>query len=334
MHSEPWFRDQDGWWYFYRQEGGKRRQVKLVHGKRNKKAAHTRWHELCRAPADQPLVCSESASAMIDVFLDWCKKNRSQGTYEIYLHHLQTFCDHIGSITVGELKPKHVTAWLDKSTWSDSTKSGAAQTVRTAFRWLRREGYIPVNPVAEAKGPSKKSREVILTKEQFDAILKRSRPDFQRLLKVIRHTGCRPQEAVAIEARHVDLDNRRIVFPPSEAKGKKHPRVIYLDDTATRIILELCERHPEGPILRNAHGKPWRRNMVRQRFLRLRKWVGGNYCAYHLRHTFATDALQKLDPITVATLMGHSDASTLARNYQHLAKLPEVMLEAAKKATS
>jgi integrase len=62
--------------------------------------------------------------------------------------------------------------------------------------------------------------------------------------------------------------------------------------------------------------------------------VGANFCAYHLRHTFATDALQRLDPITVATLMGHSDVWTLARNYQHLAKLPAYMLEAAKKATS
>lgn len=74
--------------------------------------------------------------------------------------------------------------------------------------------------------------------------------------------------------------------------------------------------------------------MVRCRFRRLREKVGKSFCAYHLRHTFATDALQKLDPITVASLMGHSDASTLARNYQHLAKLPEYMLEAAKKATS
>jgi integrase len=37
---------------------------------------------------------------------------------------------------------------------------------------------------------------------------------------------------------------------------------------------------------------------------------------------------------TVATLMGHSDATTLTRNYQHLAKLPAVMQEAARKATA
>lgn len=30
-------------------------------------------------------------------------------------------------------------------------------------------------------------------------------------------------------------------------------------------------------------------------------------CAYHLRHTFASFALQHLDPVTVGTLMGHTD---------------------------
>jgi integrase len=75
--------------------------------------------------------------------------------------------------------------------------------------------------------------------------------------------------------------------------------------------------------------------MVRCRFRVLRKKLGGRkFCAYHLRHSYATNALQKLDPISVATLMGHSDATTLARNYQHLAKLPTVMIDAAKKATS
>src|SRR5436309_5933835 len=113
MHSEPWFREHDGWWYFYRREGGRRRQVKLVAGEENKQAAYDRWHELCRKPAEQPVVSNSSAVALIDAYLDWCQKNLSSGTYGIYRHHLESFCRHIGqNLTVDELWPKHVTGWL------------------------------------------------------------------------------------------------------------------------------------------------------------------------------------------------------------------------------
>lgn len=335
MHSEPWFRKQDDWWYFYRRENGRRRQIRLVQGRDNREAAVDRWHELCRKPVDQPTVASNSAVALIDLYLDWVRKNRSQGTYDIYLHHLNSFSRAIGLVlTVSELKPKHVTAWLDTLECSDSTKAGAAQSVRTAFHWLVREGHIAVNPVAGARGPSKQRREVIMTPEQWHTVKEHSRPDFVQLLEFMRATGCRPQEAVAVEAKHCELNQRRIVFPPSQAKGKRHPRVIYLDDPTFALVSRLCAKFPKGNLLRNAQGKPWHRDMIRQRFRRLRKWVGTQFCAYHLRHTFATDALQRLDPITVASLMGHADASTLARNYQHLAKLPAYMQEAAKKATA
>jgi integrase len=89
-----------------------------------------------------------------------------------------------------------------------------------------------------------------------------------------------------------------------------------------------------GFLFRNAHGNAWHRDMIRCRFRRLRDKIGGDFCTYHLRHSYATTALQSLDPITVATLMGHSDATTLARNYQHLAKLSAVMQEAARKVTA
>src|SRR5262245_15003927 len=112
MYSEPWFRKQDGWWYFYRRQGGKRRQIPLVQGKENRQEAIDRWHCLCQSPVDQPFLSSESVVPLIDLYLDWCQRNLSAGTYEIYRHHLQSFCKHIGpELTVPELWPKHVTNW-------------------------------------------------------------------------------------------------------------------------------------------------------------------------------------------------------------------------------
>ena len=329
MFSKPWFRSFDGWWYTHQTVNGQRKKVRLVKGKKEKRAAKDKLEELIRTSAEV-VVSGESVVSVLDTFLDWCQKNRSEATYFIYNHHLSSFGRFIGvGLTVSDLKPKQLTAWLDSEDWSDSTKAGAIQTVRTAFRWLTNEGHIRFNPVASARGPSKTRREVILSDDEFNNVLKNSRKDFQTLLQFLRWTGSRPQEAVAIEAKHCQLDQRRIVFPPSQAKGKKHPRVIYLNDKALGIVSELCRKHPHGKILRTSNGQPWDRNKVRCRFRRLKPKVGVQYCAYHLRHTYATEALQRLDPITTASLMGHADASTLARNYQHLAKLPTYMQDAA-----
>ena len=48
------------------------------------------------------------------------------------------------------------------------------------------------------------------------------------LVTVTIETGCRPQESLRVEARHVDLANQRWVFPKSESKNKKLSRVVYL----------------------------------------------------------------------------------------------------------
>jgi integrase len=54
---------------------------------------------------------------------------------------------------------------------------------------------------------------------------------------------------------------------------------------------------------------------------------------YAIRHTWATNALQKgVDPLTTAILMGHSDPSTLSKVYQHVALNPTHMLSQAKRA--
>jgi integrase len=56
-------------------------------------------------------------------------------------------------------------------------------------------------------------------------------------------------------------------------------------------------------------------------------------CCYAIRHAYATNALQRgVDPITLAVLMGHADATMIARVYQHLTANPRFLLDAAHKA--
>ena len=45
-----------------------------------------------------------------------------------------------------------------------------------------------------------------------------------------------------VEARHYDKVHSRLVFSRYESKGQQRQRVIYLDDTARKIVERLIKR--------------------------------------------------------------------------------------------
>ena len=87
-------------------------------------------------------------------------------------------------------------------------------------------------------------------------------------------TGCRPQESLIVEARHVDLVNQRWVFQQSEEKNKAFLRVVYLTDVALEIVRRLMLAHPEGPLFRNSEGEPWTADSVNCAFTRIQIRMG------------------------------------------------------------
>jgi len=98
----------------------------------------------------------------------------------------------------------------------------------------------------------------VISPEQFETILAAVRDqEFKDLLTVSWETGCRPQESLRVEARHVDRDNARWVFPASEAKGGRLPRVVYLTPEALAVTERLMVEHPAGPLFGNTDGLPW-----------------------------------------------------------------------------
>ena len=158
--------------------------------------------------------------------------------------------------------------------------------------------------------------------------------EFKDLLAVTWETGCRPQESLRVEARHVDLAGERWFFPASESKGEKKPRVVYLTPTALEISKRLTEKHPTGPIFRNTDGVPWTTDAINCRFCRVQKTKGVKYSLYALRHTWVNRMLLSgCDAFTVALLAGHSDPSMLAKHYAHLTQAPDFLRQQARRLT-
>ncbi len=245
---------------------------------RDRDAAFKQYHELMATPTPAvapPPIPSGSVLSIIDKYLDWCKEHRSAGTFEWYRWRLQHFADSIErELTMSQLRPFHIDEAMKKA-WSGSMKHGVASAIQRAFRWAMRKGYIEQNPVAYYEKARRGKRTVVISSSEFDTILPLtgSRP-FQDLLLFTWETAARPQESIAIEARHVDFANARIVFPVDESKGDQWPRSIYLTQQALEIVRRLILRNPEGPIFRNCDNRPWTAYAVNCAFCRLQIRMG------------------------------------------------------------
>lgn len=203
-----------------------------------------------------------------------------------------------------------------------------------AMNWAVKQGHIDRAPIAGFEKPPQGRREQIVTQAEFDSILAITQDhEFRDLVITTWETGARPQETLVVEARHVDLKHARWVFPASETKTKRLPRVIYLSKKTLDITERLVLTYPTGPLFRNTRGKPWTADAVSCRFTTIEKKLKKRYSLYAIRHSWATKALQNgVDPITVAVLMGHHDPSMLAKHYQHLSQDPGYLREAVSRA--
>jgi integrase len=179
-------------------------------------------------------------------------------------------------LTVPELKPIHVERWVDSHPeWSPTHQRGCKVAVQRAFHWAERIGVIDRNPIRHLEKPQAGKREQIISPAQYSMILGHySDRAFLDLIEMAWHTGARPQESIRIEARHVDLGNRRIVLPPKEAKGKKRFRIIYLNDFALQLVRRKIAEQPDGTIFCNLRGTAWKASAVNNRFCRLELSAG------------------------------------------------------------
>ncbi len=298
------------------------------------KAAQSKLKELAKE-GDTEQLPARSLALLLDDFLAWTHENRAQKTYRGYKDFCQSFLVFSPRLTVDQLTPQHVTAWLAKQeSWSSTTKRGGITCLQRALNWGVKNAGLKINPLRAMEKPDANRRTTVLTLEEFKKIL-RATPDheFRWLLEFSWDCGTRPFEVKMLEARHVDLGKRRCVIPVPEAKGKKRVRVFYLaTERSVRIIKRLMAEHPTGPLFRNTRGRPWTGFAVSCRFADLEKALGRRFRQYDWRHTWITrKLLAGVDSHIVAKLAGHTDSRMLDTVYSHVAEDYEFMLEAAKK---
>lgn len=322
---KPYWRKQARTWYV---QLGKK-QIRLG---RDEKEAFEKYHQIM-ADRGTAAVHYEKVVPLLDDYLQWVQENRAPSTYEKAVRHLQPFAELIGpNLTIASLTPHLLLNWAEKEkTWNSTTKNDAISMVQRALNWGVKRGHIPRSPIAKIDGkPRRLRREVFLTEAEFKDLRKVVNDCFGDILDFMWFTGCRPTEARNLEVQHIDIKNKMVVFPTSEAKGKRNERVIFLPPQAVKILKRQLKLYKSGFVFRNTHGNQWKRNALSCRFKRLREKLGKQLCAYALRHSYATEGLKRgVDSLTLAQIMGHSDTTMLSRHYAHLARNPVYLSEQA-----
>lgn len=222
-----------------------------------------------------------TVAEIFERYLGWCQKHREARTYDWYRDHIQGFIDfkpEAGSLPVAELRPYHVIEWADShgEDWSPTYRRGAIVAIQRPFNWAVELGYIAASPIKTIPKPQPQRRDNPITPDDF-AVLLDYYPQgdtFRDLLLFAWHSGCRPQEARHLEARHVHLAAECIVIPKGEAKGKRRPRVIHLAGPALEIVRRLLAIAGDGKLFRNEDGVPWKKSAIAKRFERFQLAYG------------------------------------------------------------
>lgn len=319
------------WWWkdrnaYYTTIGGKHFRLGT-----NLKTAKDILKNKLSADAALPRVASGTfVCVVLEGFLAWTSDHRAKRTYEGYKAFLDSFYATYPDLTTDKISTADVTAWLASQNWKSTTQRNAITALQRAFNWAVKNDNLPHNPIRGMEKPSSPTRTDTITIKEFLAILRHSKSkNFRRLLIFCWDCGCRPQEARAIQPRHVELSKHRCVFPADEGKGKK-TRAIYMP--TARSLAYVKSGMKQKYIFLNDRGRPWTMWAVNSQFARLaaKDKLGKRYHLYALRHSWITRKLKAgVDSHVVAKLSGHCNTKMIDEVYSHVADDPTFMLEQA-----
>jgi integrase len=326
MPGKPWWRATNRAWYVTL-DG---RQIKLCDApnKRDLIGKEMARTELARIIATQQGAGDDpQIGALALRFLQWNRQHRADATLAWYRDFLQDLIDYLPVTRVSELRPFHITQWVDShATWGGSSRRGAVVAVKRLFSWAVAEGRLSHHPLAHLKRPRSPRRDTLISVDTHHQLLEHSAPAFAAVLQAMWEMGCRPIEIRTVEVSNVRMDLPAWVFPVGHIANKTgahtdRPRVTYLTPAIQEMTRSRMQQYPAGPLFRNTRGQPWTTRSLCLYMGRLRAKLNlpDGVCLYAYRHTYATESVAGgTDVAMVAEMLGHTDLAMFAKHYGHL----------------
>jgi integrase len=264
-------------------------------------------------------------------------------TIEAYRHALNKhLLPRFGNRKLAEISTENIARLVTemrRAGYAEWTISGTLSTLSGCLGRAKRRGMIAANPVRELE---RKERPKIgngdkraLTENEIGVVLDNATDAFRPLIAVMIFGGLRLGEALALKWRDVAFDegflhvrhqlgrNREL----TELKTNKGRRDVVLIPQLAKMLREhrMASLHKQlGDFLFPApegRGRDHRSTgRAIERTLKRAGLDGQRLSSHTFRHSFASLLIVglKLDPVSVAAQLGHSNPATTLRFYAHL----------------
>lgn len=279
---------------------------------------------------------SKTYSSRIKGYLLWCREHK---------------------IDPAQALPDTIMDYLEHRNWGKSTKTTTMAALEALYEVMSATWATPENPAYLASqqsaqkrrrfgsrghgesrlpstlDPEEEARFVATTHQRDGKGYNGARPG--QIMRFILGTGLRREEAVQVREQDLHLEGEKPYVRVIRGKGHKERTVpinpALREELAAFAAMRKALLSDSGlhhktqkslPFFCDKSGKGYEGSSVyyiMQRTLRsagIEKWQSGPHV---LRHTFATKQLQKGIPTAVVRLwMGHRDAITLLKTYEHV----------------
>jgi integrase/recombinase XerC len=284
---------------------------------------------------------------MLEQFIQYLsfEKRYSPHTIGAYEHDVQQFIDFADlkdNKDLQEVNPFLIRGWIVQlidDGISNRSVNRKLASLRTYFKWLRKEGQITTNPLAKIQGPKNEKRLPVFVKEsELDSIKTSSlfSTDFngvrdELMFELFYQTGIRLSELIGL--KDIDVSEQHIKVLGKRSKERLIPISNQLGQTIQMFRTMKKKMNIDSlKLFTRENGKDLYPSLV---YRKINSILGtlttsDKKSPHVLRHTFATHLLNRGTGLeTLKDLLGHANLSaTQVYTHNSFAQLTAVYAQA------
>ena len=274
--------------------------------------------------AEHTVATSLRLEAVAQEYLDYAHHGRgmSRATTESYGSDFRIFVRYLQArgrpTQVTSILRADIRSFITESTCAAATKRRRFDALSSLFRYTSEQGYIDHTPVHRDDRPraARQVRRPIPAEDVAHIFLAAESHVERAILGVLIYAGLRASEVVALRKDDVGLAADAGPHLLVRGKGNRQRRVPIAPQLEPLLQAHLARAGQDGnPPAFAPQGAPLTYKRLRSLFRRCLRRAGladRGYTLHQLRHTFATQLVQRADIKTAQEILGHADINTTA----------------------